>query len=144
MYESFERLKHESESLVSLSATQPQHWSFFYVQCDQLNPPSCLGLLLKNVWLWLLNNEGSLQGAGRGDRYNLNVVKSAKQKGGYQRRGWMWPLQKGMASQIAARQMAAGTVCSATPLSVQVNRFPAAGRARASWPSAVKMFVSSG
>lgn len=56
----------------------------------------------------------------------------------------MWPLQKGMASQIAARQMAAGTVCSATPLSVQVNRFPAAGRARASWPSAVKMFVSSG
>lgn len=56
----------------------------------------------------------------------------------------MWPLQEGMALQIAARQMAAGTVCSATPLSFQVNRFPTAGRARASWPSVVKMFASSG
>lgn len=53
------------------------------------------------------NNEGRLQGAGRGDRYNLNVVKSTRQKEGYQRWGWMWPLQKGMALKIAPLQMAA-------------------------------------
>lgn len=35
-----------------------------------------------NVWLRLLNNEGSLQGAEQGNRYYLHVVKSAKQKGG--------------------------------------------------------------
>lgn len=64
-------------------------------------PPAVWAHYWKSVCLWLLNNEGSLQGAGRGDRYNLNIVKSAKQKEGYQRWEWTWPLQKGMALQLA-------------------------------------------
>lgn len=87
------------------------------------SPPAVWTYYWKNVWLWLLNNDSSLQGAGRGDRYHLNVVKSTKQKEGYQQWGWMWPLRKGMALQITLPETAAGNVCLATPLYLKWTGF---------------------
>lgn len=119
MYKSFERLKYESESLVSLSATQPKYWRFSVYSMSGLILLAVWACNWMNIWLWLLNNEGSLQGAGQGNRCNLNVIKSAKQKEAYQWWERMWPLQKGMASQIIPSQMAARTVCLATHLALK-------------------------
>lgn len=88
MYKSFERLKYESESLVSLSATQPKYWRFSVYSLSSLIPLAVWACNWMNIWLWLLNNEGSLQGAAQGNRYNLNVIKSAEQKEAYQWWGW--------------------------------------------------------